>query len=93
MNINTIGRKLSEAGIEEADYAIGDHPDETLCLTRGANEGTWEVYYQERGKKEGLQTFDNEEAACYHLYAYLVESYVMSMRLVPVPTGTGERTE
>ena len=83
MNIDNIRDRLNEAGISTDDYMIGNAWEDRLCLVWDSNNACWEVFYQERGKKQRLRVFDNEEAACYNLYSELVQDYVMSMRLIP----------
>lgn len=83
MNTSTMADSLDRAGVDPREYCIGGFMDETLCLRRGDASDTWEVFYYERGKKQSLQVFGNEDAACFYMYADLIKSYVMSKRLVP----------
>lgn len=48
-------------------------PDAFLAFCIVKNGDRWEVYYCERGTKNGLKTYDSEDAACADLINRLRE--------------------
>ncbi len=67
MNRQEIRKLLVEQGVMESAYSLegGLSGDQYVLSDNG--DGTWSVYYYERGEKLGLQTFRTENAACLHL--------------------------
>lgn len=55
--------KLRELGVPNDLYSImgGGLPNEQLCIVK---DGSWQVYYSERGQKAGLREFETETDAC-----------------------------
>ena len=67
-----LSEKLIEKSIRKDSYYLeGGLPNEAYCLNK--NRNIWEVYYSERGIKNGLKVFDNESDACKFLYSLLVK--------------------
>jgi len=56
--------ELKNNNIPKSAYSIGKIEDENLCLLK-ENE-IFEVFYYERGLKNSLKKFLNEEAACHY---------------------------
>lgn len=71
MNISSLVEKLEELGVPKRYYSInGKLSSDTYIL----NEvyGKWEYFYfDEKGNKNNVKLFDNENDACLHLYEVL----------------------
>ncbi|MCF3947607.1 hypothetical protein AiwAL_11730 [Acidiphilium sp. AL] len=64
MNKNDMKKILEKNGIKEnVVYEITDTNIGDLFGVEETIQG-WSVYYSERGKKQILATFDNEDSAC-----------------------------
>jgi hypothetical protein len=73
MNREELKKRLIDEKIPRAEYSLdGGLPNEACCL--GLNDGKWEIYYSERGRKTGLKVFASEEAACDYFYTWLTDS-------------------
>lgn len=73
MNIQTLEKQLHILGIPEDMYSLeGGLPNEKLCIVQ---DGSWQVYYSERGCKSGLREFTTEEEACAYFFE-TIKSYV-----------------
>ncbi|MED1601774.1 hypothetical protein [Alkalihalophilus marmarensis] len=71
MKKKELQQALIKANIPEGLYNLsGGLPNESLCLNK---EGTWEVYYSERGLKSQIEKFDTEEQACEYFYKTIIE--------------------
>ncbi len=66
MKIDDLEKRLIEENCPRVYSLKGGLPNEEYCI--GFNNGSWEVYYSERGIKSGLKIFDNEEDACEYFY-------------------------
>jgi len=77
MNRDQLKLKLATLKIDPTAYSLsGGLPNESLVLNQEQN-GVWEVYYSERGQKNGLRVFDNEVSAVqYFLDVILHDSAV-----------------
>lgn len=53
--------RLEEASIDPQSYDLDECLGETYVVRQ--SEGTWQVFYFERGIKRGLRTFDHEADA------------------------------
>lgn len=72
MNKRELEKRLIKEGITKDSYCLnGGYPNESYCLFK--NNGRWEVYYSERGRKSGLKLFMSEEEACEYFYNKLVQ--------------------
>jgi hypothetical protein len=71
MNCSELAIRLSEAGVSESAYTIGElYRNEVYVIAR---EGAlWCVYYSERGLKTGLEVFATEDAACQKFFEWVV---------------------
>jgi hypothetical protein len=66
MNREQLKVQLTTLRIDPTAYCLsGGLPNECLVLNQSQN-GTWEVYYSERGQKSGLRVFGSEESAVQH---------------------------
>lgn len=63
---------LKKEKVSPNSYSLnGGLPNEAYCLNKV--NGTWEVYYSERGRKTGLKTFDSEDEACNYFFQLATE--------------------
>ena len=77
MNKGELENKLASLNIDPTAYCLsGGLPNERLVLNQ-EQDGAWEVYYSERGRKSGLRVFNSEENAIqYFLDVILHDSAV-----------------
>lgn len=77
MNREQLKTELTSLKIDPSAYCLtGGLPNERLVLNQEPS-GLWEVYYSERGQKNGLRTFDSETSAVqFFLNAILNDSAV-----------------
>ena len=64
-------RLISENIIQDLYSFKTTFPNEAFCLIEA--NGKWEVYYSERGNKNGLKIFENEEEACQYFYDWAIK--------------------
>jgi hypothetical protein len=77
----------SLAGIPAGSYAVGNAVDGAMCLV--ATEQGFEVFNSVLGGRQEVQTFDNEEAACFYLFGVLAAEAVRNGSLARAPAGLG----
>ena len=67
MRLPELAAKLQESGVPPAAYRLSRKTDgEQFCIHQD-DDGSWVVYYSERGQRVEPKHFDSEEAACdYH---------------------------
>jgi hypothetical protein len=77
MNREELKLKLETLRIDPTAYCLsGGLPNERLVLNQEL-DGTWGVYYSERGQKSSLRVFKSEESAVqYFLDVILHDSAV-----------------
>jgi hypothetical protein len=77
MNREQLKKQLETLRIDPTAYCLsGGLPNERLVLNQ-EQDGAWEVYYSERGRKSGLRVFNSEENAIqYFLDVILHDSAV-----------------
>ena len=74
MTTDELATKLAESGIPSFAYSLtGGLPNEAYCLEIA--NGTWQVYYSERGHKNDIMSFASEREACDHLYKIIRAGY------------------
>ena len=68
MNVSELEKELKALGVPSDYYSIllGGTPNECLCLVK-TNSETWQVYYSERGEKNGIREFETEQDACLYM--------------------------
>jgi len=80
MNIQELKEKLINIGIREDFYSLsGGLPSEAYCI--GKTNLGWEVYYSERGNKNKLKIFNNENNACDYFYKRITSDSVVMENL------------
>ena len=77
----------AHAGIPAESYAIGQVVDGAMCLVQTGQ--SFEVFNSVQGGKQGLQTFENEEAACFYLFGVLAAEAARNGSLSRTPAGLG----
>ena len=65
MNLLELNEKLKELGVPDNTYCLNTHlQQERYCISN--ENGKWETYFSERGKKNDLRVFLDESDACSH---------------------------
>lgn len=77
MNQTELARSLAAIGIPREVLALGGHADYSWCLEQ-ASDGMWEVYWYERGTKNGLMRPNTESDACFQLLGRLTYSQLLA---------------
>jgi hypothetical protein len=68
-----LARWLAAAGVTSAAVSAGAEADEAWCIRAvPEDDGTWEVFWCERGGRFEWTRFDDESAACFSLFGRLV---------------------
>jgi hypothetical protein len=75
------------AGIPAESYAIGAAVDGAMCLVQ--TEQGFEVFNSVLGSRHEVQTFVNEEAACFYLFGVLAAEAVRTGSLTRAAAGLG----
>lgn len=74
MNVKKLSKKLEELKVPKRSYCllgIGDD-NESYCLVKAEK---WEVFYSERGNKNGLEVFDTEAEACDYFVVWIMKVF------------------
>ena len=72
MKIPEMQNLIKINNIPDDAYSINrKSQDESLCIQKNAN--IWEVFYYERGLKNSVHTFKNEDEACEYFIKKLNE--------------------
>jgi hypothetical protein len=82
VNLTELHRVLTTIGIDPRVLAIGGHADYSWCVEQ-AGDKAWEVYWYERGNKNGLVRLATEEDACFQLLGRLSYSQLLAGAIVP----------
>lgn len=77
VDCDELKRVLTEIRIDPAVVAVDGHADYCWCLER-APDGQWEVYWSERGNKNGLVRLPTESDACLLLLGRLAYSQLLA---------------
>ena len=77
MNLAELADSLHLIGIRPEVLALGSHAEYAWCVEQ-ADDGAWEVFWQERGDKNNLVRLATEEAACYFLLGRLTYSQLLA---------------
>jgi hypothetical protein len=62
MNIEQLKAELEALGVPRRVYSLSGRKDERLCIE--CREGTWFVFFVERGQERALKKFATESEAC-----------------------------
>ncbi|MBI2703191.1 MULTISPECIES: hypothetical protein [Mycobacterium] len=82
MNLDELARVLEAIGISSQVLALGGHADYSWCIEQ-APDGAWEVYWLERGNKNGLVRLLTQTDACYQLLGRLAYSQLLAGAIRP----------
>jgi hypothetical protein len=64
---------LVAAGVADAAVSVGAEADRAWCVRAVPDgDGTWEVFWCDRGGRFEWTRFDDESAACFSLFGRLV---------------------
>ncbi|TCM42506.1 hypothetical protein [Kribbella sp. VKM Ac-2568] len=79
MNIQELSALLQSKGVPADAYSIGSDSNESYCLL--LEQGSWHVYYSERGNRNEERVYTSEADACQALLDMLlrdrtVQSYM-----------------
>lgn len=77
MNITELRRALRAIGISDRVLAIGGRAEYSWCV-EPSTDGMWEVFWYERGNKNGLVRLPSESDACYQILGRLAYSQVLA---------------
>ncbi len=73
MTLSDLAIKLSEAGVPERLYSLGNGPvEDKYCLVNRG--GRWEAFYVERGEELEKKTHGSESEACEAFLDWMIES-------------------
>lgn len=81
MTIQELYTKLIDLGVSEDRFYLcglyGSNNDEekhSLIIRKGTISKEYEVYFKERGEKNSIRVFLNEDQACNYLYDRLTKN-------------------
>lgn len=87
MNLTELANLLPAIGIASEMVTLGGHADYSWCIEQ-ASDGSWEVYWSERGNKTSLIRLQTETDACHQLLGRLAYSQLLAGALRAVSAGT-----
>ncbi|GLZ30679.1 hypothetical protein Lesp02_28680 [Lentzea sp. NBRC 105346] len=85
ITIDTVGIFLERMGVPAQSFTIGGEADNRWCLLE--EDGSWKVFWSERGTRFDEVTLADEEAACYLLLGRMAQRQLMQGVLQYVPPG------
>lgn len=72
---------LAAAGVADAAVSVDAEAERAWCVRAVADgDGTWEVFWCERGGRFEWTRFDDESAACFSLFGRLVWARLAASR-------------
>jgi hypothetical protein len=80
MNLQTLYSALREIGISDQVLALGGRAEMCWCIEQNA-EGSWEVFWLERGNRIGRIVLESEAAACNQLLGQLTYSQLLAGKI------------
>ena len=73
MNIKQLKKEIRKLGIDERNYNICDRAVYDGCFNILSHDnGKWDIFYGEKGKKKDQQVFDSEDEACSAVLAMII---------------------
>ena len=78
MNTDELASAIKRIGIPEMMVVAGGFAEYAWCVDRDEGDGAWEVYYLERGDKNYLQRFADEDQACCYMLGRLTYSQILA---------------
>ena len=77
MKVENLAKELANVGIPSNMYSINRDKDEHYCIVQvGMVNKTWEVYYSQRGNKDELFIFKDENEACEYFSKWISGDYL-----------------
>lgn len=71
MTIEEMRERFRSLKVPESHYEVTNGlPNERYCIGRH-DDGSWHTYYSERGNRNSLQVFDNENDACVYFLGWV----------------------
>jgi hypothetical protein len=87
VNLQELASAAKLIGIPEEILVVGGHAQFCWCVEQ-VEDGSWEVYWLERGDKGDLERFANENQACTYMLGRLAYTQVLAgMRYGDVGTA------
>lgn len=80
MLLRDMTRQLEDLGVPTDSYSVGRDRDESYCLVQD-EDGSWRVYYSERGARTDDALFYGERSAFKELRARLLRDHVVRSRM------------
>lgn len=84
MDLRELQTELEKRGIRDDSYSIGVDRDEAFVISDEGN-GSWCVFYAERGARSNLSRFTSESAACAEILGRLERS--LTAQTIPGETN------
>jgi hypothetical protein len=78
VNLTELAQALTDIGIAPTTVALGGRADCSWCVYQSPEDGTWEVYWYERGNKNHLVRLTTESQACFQLLGRLAYSQLLA---------------
>lgn len=78
MNAEELTSAIERIGIPDRMVVVRGFAEFAWCVEQDKEDGVWEVYYLERGQKNNLQRFDNEDQACCYMLGRLTYSQILA---------------
>jgi hypothetical protein len=82
VDLSELARALVLIEIAPEALSLGGHADYSWCVEQ-ASDGMWEVYWYERGNKNGLVRLTSESDACFQLFGRLSYSQLLAGTIGP----------
>jgi hypothetical protein len=77
VNLSELGQALGQIGISPEVLELGGHGEQAWCVEQ-AEDGGWEVFWQERGNKHNYVRLETEDDACNQLLGRLTYSQLLA---------------
>jgi len=75
MNLAELAKAIDLIGMPERVLSLGGQAENSWCVDQ-APDGTWEVFWMERGNKIDLVSFRTEADACFQLLGRLAYTQI-----------------
>ncbi|WP_280231063.1 TNT domain-containing protein [Nocardia cyriacigeorgica] len=83
MDYNELGMTLHGLKVPDSIYSIGRLADDHYCLVPGKDEGTFEVFWYERGGRHDRCVYTRQDAACWGMLGMIGGGLDGSQPLAP----------
>ena len=75
MNLAELAKALDLIGTPKRVLSLGGHAENSWCVDQAA-DGTWEVFWMERGNKIDIVSLRTESDACFQLLGRLAYTQI-----------------